>query len=403
MSRIRVYIKPFKDDGEYGDFIEVTDDVDINGVSSIRASIDSTEYDAGVFKFSNFTIKLANESGRYSDVDVFQSIFRTRRNDSIVRVTWDPNAFDDAVAGLHVLGENETTVFEGLLSDDATKLNLKDQKINFQCLGYESLLERTEVPFSSLSVGNTFEQIVKTCLDQAPFNTHITVSASNISCGTNLASDAIADLENQTVKEAMDEILIVSNSVLYIDSGVVYVTDRTPSATTQYTFYGQASDDGIENIANITNFRTGVNRVKNLLTWEDTNEAEFDQTSKDNYGVRKKQVSSGLITNATKKRTILSNFRDEFKNAKQELDLDSTLNIGRVKLSLLDKVEIDYPTVFVPADDGDLPLWGRVSWGNFRYPVGQWSATISTDTEWKVIQIKYNLTKGTLSYKLREV
>ena len=46
-----------------------TDDVSFKSMGDINREIDSTEYDAGVFKYSNFSLKLSNEHGRYSDVD----------------------------------------------------------------------------------------------------------------------------------------------------------------------------------------------------------------------------------------------------------------------------------------------------------------------------------------------
>lgn len=402
MSRTRVYIKPFNDLGVYTEFIEVTDDVDISGLASIKRGIDSTEYDVGVFKFSSFSIKLANETGRYSDVDVFQSIFRYKRNDSIIKITWNPNADDDAIAGVYI-GSDDITIFEGLLRDEASKLNIRDQKINFQCLGYDALFDRMEVPFSSLSPGDTFEEILLACTDQAPFNELVTVSASNISVDTNSVTDAVAGLENETVKEALDVILLHSNSILYIDDNVLYIVTRAESASSQYTFYGQASNDGIENIIDMKNIRSGVNRVFNLLTWDDSTESAFDATSQAFYGVRKKAIETDMITNTGKRSTILTNIKDEFKDAKQELNLSTSMEVDRLGLGVLNKVNIDYPTVFVPADENDLPLWGKVRWGEFLWPIGQWSLTISPTTDYKILQINYNLKRRQIILKLREV
>jgi len=404
MSKFRVYIKPFKDDGTYGDFVEVTGNVDARSISTINREIDSTEYNAGVFKFSNFSIVLSNEHGKYSDVDVFQSIFRYKRTDSVIKITWTPNAFDDHVAGLHVLtDEDDLTIFEGLINDKATTLNIKKQNIKFQCLGYESLFEKMEVPFASLSVGDTFEEIIYDCLNQSLFTQHVTVSTGNISTGTNTATDAIADLENKTVKEALDILLIHSNSVLYIDNNILYVTTRAASASLQYTFYGQASNIGTENIVDISNVRTGLNRVFNLWTWQDTALFSSDASSKDLYGVSKKEIETSFVTNTTKRNTILGALKDEFKNPKQELNITTGINYTRFQLNILDKIKVDYPTVFVPADDNDLPIWGKVSWGNFKYPLGEWSITLTTDVDYKIIGIKYSIKSGKIIFKIREV
>lgn len=402
MGKIRVYIKPFNELGEYAEFIEVTNDVTLNGLSQVTKSIDSTEYDAGVFKYSSFNVKMANETGRYSDVDTFQSIFRYKRSDSIIKITWNPNLDDDVIAGTYI-ATGETTVYEGLLSDEATSLNILSQQISFKCLGYESLFDRIEVPYSSLSIGDTFEEIILACVDQAPFNELITVSASNIDVGIDVATDSIEDLENQTVKEALDDILVHSNSVLYIKDNTLYVTDRTPSASSDYIFYGQASEDGIENIQDINNLRNGVNRVFNLLTWEDVSNSVTGLTSKSLYGVRKKEIGTSLITNSTNIDSVLQSYVDEFENPKQEFNLTCSFDSERVLLDLLDRVNVDYPTVFVPGDDNDLPLWGTAVWGDFVWPFGQWSITISPTDSYKLISVKYNISKEILTFKLRKI
>lgn len=404
MSRLRVYIKPFDDLGNYvTDFIEVTDDVDENSLASIKKEIDSTEYNAGVFKFSNFSLTMANEHGKYADVDVFQSIFRYKRTDSIVKVTWNPNTYDTPIAGQYVLVGDDIVIFEGLLSDEATTLQIKDQKIKFQCLGYESLFSRMTVPFSSLSAGDTIDEILLACLNQAPFNSLVTVSAGNISSAVNTVTDAIADLENKTVKEALDELLVIANSVLYIDNNIVYVSDRTESASLQYTFYGQASDNGVENIQDITNVRRGLNRIFNYWTWKDTTNFSQDANSVNFYGVRKKEIESTFVTNTTKQDTILDALRDEFKDPKQEFEITCAFNYTRAQLKLLDKVQVDYPTVFTSADDSPIPVWGHSVWGAFVWPLGQWSITLSTSVSYKIIGITHSLRRGTTTYKIREV
>lgn len=406
MGRIRVYIKPFDDAGNYTSFTEVTSDVDTGSISSIKREIDSTEYDAGVFKFSSISLRLANEHGKYSDVDTFQSIFRYKRTDSIVKITYDPNTDDTPLCGQFIANDADVTVFEGLLNDEATTLNIRDQKIKFRVLGYESMFKRMATPYSSLSGGDNLEEIVLACIDQAPFNNLVTVSAGNISLATDLATDAIADLENTTVKEALDELLLLGNSVLYIEDNTVYVTDRSASASVEQIFYGQASNAGVEDIINLTGIREGANRVLNYWTWDGAANLSEDQTSSQFFGIKKKQVSSELITNTTKITTILDALRDEFKDAKQEMNLETPMTWTKLKLGMLDKIQVDYPTVVVAADENNpVPIWGapNMIWGSFKWPEGQWSLTIPSDRDFKIIGITHNLKRDTITYKIREV
>ena len=124
----------------------------------------------------------------------------------------------------------------------------------------------------------------------------MTVSAGNISVGQDQVPDSIAELEETTVKEALDLLLEASNSVVYVDvtDQTVYVKPRTAAASVSHTFYGQASDNGSESIVNIQNVRTGLNRTFNFWKWKDTTTTAKDTTSITNYGVRKKELDNDL-------------------------------------------------------------------------------------------------------------
>lgn len=402
MSRLRIYIKPFDASGVYAEFIEVTDYVLAPSISTIKREIDATEYDLGVFKNSSISIELANETGRFSTVDVAQSIFNYKRGNSIVKVTWNPDINEQAIAGSsYTVGDY--IVYTGLINDDSTTLDLVTHKVKFNCLGFESQLEKMEAPFDDFTIGDTPEEILLSCLNQAPFNTLVTVDALNISCGTNGVVDAIAHYENNTVREVIDELLLVSNSVLYIEDDIVYVVDRTESASLKHTFYGQASNIGIENVQKLSNIREGLNRVFNLITWQDSTEVAREATSILKHGASKKEFESEAYTDTTKRATILTAIKDEFGLPKMELELTTPVKSDRLELKILDKVNIDYPTVFIPADENQLPLWGKVKWGEFRWPIGAWSLTLTTDIYWKIIGITYDLKKDLITYKLREI
>lgn len=409
MARTRVYIKPFDTTGNYvADFIEVTGDVLESSLSNITRSIDSTTYDAGVFKYSHFSIKMSNEHGRYSDVDSLRSIFATKRSDSIIKITWDPNN-DELFPGVIKAGQVklksdiELVIFEGLINDESSRIDVATQQITFDCFGYEYLFQRMEVPYGSISVGDSVGTILFTCLNQAPFNSLVTVTAGNFNPGTNQNSDVVTSLENKTVKEAVEALLVAGNAILYIKDNVVYVSDRTESASSQYTFYGQASNNGIENIQKITAIRNGLNRIFNYWTWKDTTLKSRYEATITTFGIRKKEISSDLFTDTTKRQNILDAFRTEFGPKKREFELTTALDYTRFQLELLDKVNVDYPTVFTPALGEELPLYGTATYGVAKYPYGEWTATIDVTDDWKIIGIKYNIKNALITFKLREV
>jgi hypothetical protein len=405
MARFRVYIKPFDDNGDYqDDWIEVTDDLESGGVSSIKQALDNTEYDVGVFRNSDVTLNLNNLTGRYSDVGQPNSIFKFRRANSMVKIAWDPNDHD-LVAGFFLSGtvylyEDEFVLFEGVLDDTALRQNADDQNLKFKVLGKEFLFSETIVPFDSISNGDLFSEIIYTMLNQAAITDLLTIDQANISCDVDLEIDDKTELQNKTVREALGMILQYSNSVLRIENNTVYVSGREPSADVEATFYGQGSRAGMENIIDIQDFRIGLNRVFNFLTWEDTTLVSQDETSIRHNGYQKKEISTDLITDNTKRQTILDAIKDEFKNAKRELMIRVPLEISTHDLTLLDKIQVDYPNVGMAAE---LAVWDDAVWDEAVFPYEILPIAIEDSARFKIIAKEIDPTNQELVLSLREV
>jgi len=408
MSRIRIYIKPFDINGVYTTYQEVTECVDASSISKLRRSIDSTEYDVGVIKINSFSITMSNEEGRFSDIDSFRSMFKYKRSDSLIKIIWDINDYElqcGAVnAGAVILTNDEAvTLFEGIINDEGTSQGIKDQKIKFKCFGLEYLFKRMIVPYSDISNGDTMEELILALVDQSPFSDLVTVSSGNISVGSNVTIDDKSYLENGIVSSALEDILLVSNATLYIEDNVLYVSPREESTENQYTFYGQASVAGIENIESIDNFRSGLHRVFNHWTWDDTSLVSADTTSIGLFGVRTKDIGLDIITNGTSRQTVLDGLRGEFSSRKRELTITTKFNHERLGLSILDKINIDYPTIAYPASGGFLPVYGVSIYGEAEYPLEEFAFSILPDDYFKIIAIDYDMKSERIYYKVREI
>lgn len=406
MARFRVYVKPFDDAGVYqSTFTEITDDV--IKLSNISRAIDNNEFQVGVIKNSGLTISLRNDLGTYNDADDIRSIFRYKRKNSIIKVTWDIRDYD-LICGFFSPGNEplggEVEIFRGVLHEVTSASDIEKQNATFKVLSYEALLDETEIPYSALSNGDLFSSVLLDCIDQAPFNELVTVGAGNISLGTDLAIDDKTSYESKTVGNVLQNLLLASNSVLYIDDLIAYSKARTASASVQKIFYGQASINGIENIIKVPKIREGLNRFFNYWTWEDTALVSKDQSSIDLYGVRRKEIALSVIddTSTTKIQSILDTNRTEFAYPKLELDLVVPINYENLALAILDKVQLDYPTVYTPFDGGVLPRYGLSNYSAVRYPYGQWSLTLTTDTNFKIISKQIDPLKQVITLGIRE-
>jgi len=405
MSRIRVYIAPFDTLGSYTAYQEVTDDVD-GSISSINRQLDNSEFDLGSFKTGDISLKLRNEHGLYSDVGSIETIFNYKRSNSKVKITWEIE--DDIVqCGFAVCGEvflsEEVTLFEGLLNDESATEGLDDRKVQFRALSFESIFDKVIVDTGDFSNGDTVAQVAYAILNQTLVTELLTVSATNISIDSNVTIDDKTDFENLTLSDALKNLLEVGNSVLYIDSNIIYIAPRTPTATVQATFYGQGSEEGIENISNLGKINSGLKRCFNYWTWDEYSTYQQDSTSRSKYGARKKEVSHDFITNSNSKDTILTNLKDEFGSPKRELTMTTQITYDSLELMLLDRVNIDYPTPYFVAPGDTFPVFGSSKFGEARFPFGEWTLELTTSEYFKIMGIKIDLKRQNLKFKLREI
>lgn len=406
--RFRVYLKPFTEEGAYQtDWIEVSDDIDMNSIADIRQVLDDDTYNVGIFKFGEFAIKLRNEHGLYSEIGSLRTIFKYKRSDTKVRVTWQFQDFEShagvVTAGDFIPGNDEVEVFEGLLNDDASDTDIKDQVAQFKVLGLESIFARVEVPFADIANGDTVKALLLDILDQEKITDLMTVLNANLNPALNIVVDDISKYENSTVKEMLSDLLLISNSVLFLRDGILYVDSRDATADVQATFYGQASNVGVENIIEITDIRTGINKMFNYCTWDETSLIAQDIDSVEHYGVKKKSFSFEQITDSGRQQQILEAFRDEFGQPKQSFVLTVPITEEMLALGFLDRVNVDYPTVLFPPPGELIPIYGISKYGEGIYPYGAWSLTLLLTDYFKIMGKSVKTKNQHIEFYLRRV
>ena len=387
-NRWRVYINPFDDLGVYTGYVEVTSDVTFDDVGAIAQQLDNTDFNLGVYRNSNFNVTFRNDRGTYSDVGNPQSIFHYTRANSLIKITWETETTNN-LAGWMIAGQTwlstETTVFVGLLNDDSLTMDLTDQAVQFTCMGRESVLGQMTVPSAALVGTPNISDIIKACLNQTALTDILTYSAANINVGTDAVVDTPVGYATKTVLETLDDLLLASNSVLYISGDTVFVSARIPTADVKATFYGQASKLGIENVQDILNIKSGTSRTFNFLTWQSNTTPVQNLFSVNKYGAKKFEFSIDSITNATVQAALMAAVLTEFGLPKQELDLIIPLSYSSLGLNLLDRVSIDYPTVYLPGDFA-LPILGVAILGSAVLPNALWAFTIDpTTSPYKII------------------
>lgn len=403
MGIIRVYIKPLKQDGTLSaDFQEVTKYVD--SVGTISQDVDSLDYQLGVYRNSNFDISFINRSGKFSDVDQPQSIFKNKRSDSICKITFQKMA-DRPKVGFCQVGffsiSKEIELFQGLLNDESTSMDALSETVSLTALGFESLFSRVPVP-TTIVAGDDAQTVLFKMLNQSVITDYLTVDIANINPNINLPTDEVLSIAGKIVKDALDPLLVKANSVLYIKNSTVYVTSRAASATVKKTFYGQQSLLGPENVVNLKNIKNGASKQFNYFAWDQSTIIRKDNNSIQRYKTKKKSVPDGLYTNTIKRNTILDALVAEFKDPKQEFSLETGMDYKTIALNILDKVQIDYPTAYV-AGDFPLPICGLAICGQAVLPKGLWAFKEDLSSFYKILSRSYEPSTLTATFKLRKI
>ena len=360
----------------------------------------------GVLTYNDFNLKLRNEHGLYSDAGTVKSIFNIKRNDSLFRVYWQIDSFlpicGAAICGTAKLSPIEL-LYEGFIRDDATSESPKDKTTTLKVLSLESIFSQVEVPNGVINNGDTFESAIFDVLNQSLITDLFTVDVSNFDLGFDTTIDNALALASQDGKNALDELLLLSNSIIYIQDRIIYVSARVATPTSQHTFYGPASRLGLENIQTISNIRTGVSKAFNYWTWRDETFNVQDATSINKYGVRRKQIDSNIITNNTKKQNILSALSTEFGDPRRSFKLKTPLNYDTIELFFLDKINVDYPTIYFAVEGRTIPLYGVGRYDEDYYPIPEDYLTIDVNTDWRIMTRNIDIKNQLLEFELREV
>jgi hypothetical protein len=425
MGTWNIYIAPIKSDGTYEDYLKINKYCIGKDIGKIKIDSQKNDFDIGIAPTPSFNLRLNNSEGLFSIAGDTNSIFNFRRKGSLVKIAY---LFGDtepicgiAVAGVDVLGP-EKKVFEGLLIDKNSNQSIMEDDITFTVLGKESIFDDYEADITSLASTDSIAVAIYNIINNDEVKKIFNVGLSYIVPSINslledINSDTtLAYLENKTIKEVLNILLEMSASVLYTMDNFIFVTDRSSSSSFDYYFYGQASNSGIENIQNISGFKSGNNRMFNYWTWSDTSLIARSSSSITNNGLQKhEELDLDFVTETDARQDLLDEYNTSFSDPKKEFVLSTYININVLALNLFDTVSIDYPNVPIPLGSGIMPIWGSGSmiWRDeitytsdmlsFSWPGGLFNLEIAPNVPWQITGIEIDTQKDIINYSLREV
>jgi len=391
----QVLLTPLDETGRaYGTRVDVTKDVDISdylkksGITPIRRELDRGDYDIGVFNYNSISFNLNNSTGKFNEPRLdSRSMF--------------PSYRDRAIAEIYFIDSdsNKTISYEGLLTEKATRQNLSDDSIKFTFLGLESIFQQSVVNSGTIINGVTISQAFRSILDIPLITSILNFNVSNINPELDLVIDNGATFDNKTVKQAVDLLLVASNSILIIDeSRNIVVKSRTANSNTPHSLYLNDIQKR-DNILSADNYNSGLQRMFNVLIID--GESFKNSGSIAVYTERSKNLSLGFITSTSKKQQIANAIFSEFALPKDELIVGVEKKIA-TSFEILDKITVSYNKIIRSHRDNPVPLYEIDEYGKSYYPNEIGGFRIDGRRVFKIIGIYETPATFNIAFKLRD-
>jgi len=376
---------------------DISDRIKEADLGNLKRSIDSGDYDVGVYVYGSINLKVNNEGGLFNDVSDSRSLFTASRNKAKIQFKY--NEID--VDGVTV----STVRFEGLINDEATRANIEKDEIRFKVLSRDSVIRDTKVAGQAVPNGATAKAAIETILNVSDITNVLTFSAANINPDLNFIIDDGSKFDNLTTKKALDKLLLASNSVFVLDSSFnMIVKSRAEDATADViNLFGKYDIHGRENIGKIKGYTTGRHRQ---FTSVKVNDTEKSNTALVNdFGVRQKEITLDFITSTATETDIANRLLAEFAVPKIEFSVEVPTELVK-DADLLDRISLNYPLRVVPfGGNRFFPTIGITKVGETTEPLPDTfgSIAISPNLAFKIISIKESTKKFFTELKLRQV
>jgi hypothetical protein len=403
-EEIRIFITPLSQFGDFGAEIEITDFVEVDAIGELVESIDSTDFDFGIFAFGEIELVLDNGTGKFNDFNDSRSIFGFDRDQAIVRIVFrETTVTRDTNNVVTAATVTDTNLFKGFVNDDSTRTDDTNENVIFNVLSRESILQRSKIALDTVDDADLASDAVFKILDQDAIEKVLNVSAANISLGNDFTIDDGSKFDNISVFEGLQDIMIASNSVLLIDTSdniLIQSRDENTGLST-IGLFGPFDEASKTNIISIREFNDGKHRMFNsiLLGTDETSDADLIEE----FGLRQKQFTIDFVTTAATLSSISTALLTEFKTPRFECEVEVDISFSK-SLVLLQKATIDSPLRVSTPTDKFMATLGQMTYDDTEEPYPQefGSLTISDKIDWKIIEKRNDPAGLTSVLKLRQ-
>lgn len=401
----RVFITPLIRNDEYGDEVEVTDYVRNSGIGAIRRGIDDTDFSFGVYNFGEVKISLDNDTGIFNPETDSRSMFGFKRDRAKVRIVYQRITVQRSASGGIVDSDTvDDIVFRGIIANEGIRQNVDASQLDMRVLSRDAIINKAKVPGGAVANGILASQAILRCLAADEITAVLNVDQLNINVDHDFTIDDGSGFDNRIVFSALSDLMIVTNSALYVDeSDNVIVRPRAANdALATLELFGPFDPMGRSNIINCQSQNDGMQRV---FTSVSINEQVFtNEEYAEMFGFRRKDYTFDFLTDATKAMDVAAALVGEFKFPRREMVITVPYEVG-AEVELLQPVSISWPLLTKPYSDAHhMPVVGYTQIDDPVEVLPRVSGNLEVDPteKYRVIGIDQDPNLFTVSLKLRQ-
>ena len=383
----KVFLTPLVSEGTYGDEIEISNFVKTANLSSIKKNTDSEDFNIGDYRLGSISLTCTNYCGEFNDNDP-RSFFVYKSANSKIRVVY----FDS-------LTESSGS-FKGLVSDEGTSFSAEDDTAKLKILANDSIIDTVQVQGGTLDNGDLFSDALKALLNVPAITAVLTFDSDEIEVALDLAIDTVTPLSNISTWQAVRQLLIASNSVLYIDDETIKVKTRDENTQNVSYFYGPGDTLDRENIIKITDYNNGAQRIFNSIKINDT--LYTDEVSEEWFGLSQKPFTMDFITDSDKELLIAKQLVNQFRYPRLEFKLTCTTQLAN-QIDFFDTIGVSHPIKARPYRTTNAPLWDLAKYDTAEdvFPIDFGGVNIPGNLAFQIIQRIENPKEFQTTLKLR--
>jgi hypothetical protein len=345
-------------------------------LGDITEKLSKSSTNSGGVLLPNLNIKLDNQHGRFNrDSGYFKNGFI---NGSLITIT------------THYIGPDNAEitpefVFKGLIKYASCEWDRTQHVFEATIIPGSSLLATEKVQPGILS-HTTFKNICYQILHRAPFTKYLTVSLANFTMGWDVTQiDSYADFTHKKVKDVLDEIMLMTGSIYYVNYAQEFIIEPAipASATSVCAFRG-------DDIEKISSEKYDWKGQYTAIKWDDdTNpvmrtEMTYPVREIYQYDFVELKLTSEAVTDLTNRALIMTNLLEMYKYLKREIVLTCKWNPD---VSVNDYITLDVAQEAVIGDE--FLTWNEDQWNDGKFwGIESPGISFSSSEFWRVIAVK---------------